>query len=45
MPASAPPPEDTFTRRPCALARSRSAKAIAIRHGPSVFVSSASRTT
>jgi hypothetical protein len=45
MPVSAPAPDDTLTRRPAGLARNRSAKAIAIRHGPSVLVSSASRTT
>src|SRR5919109_1555746 len=45
MPRSDPAPEETFTSRPCGLTRSRSAKAIASRHGPSVFVSSASRTT
>ncbi len=45
MPVSAPAPEDTLTSRPAGLARSRSANAIASRHGPSVFVSSASRTT
>jgi hypothetical protein len=45
MPVSAPPPEETFTSRPCGLSRSSGANAIAIRQAPSVLVSSASRTT
>ena len=45
MPVIAPAPEETLTSRPCGLARSRPAKAMASRHGPSVLVSSASRTT
>jgi hypothetical protein len=45
IPVSDPPPDDTFTSRPCPLSRSSGANAIAIRHAPSVFVSSASRTT
>jgi hypothetical protein len=45
IPVSCPPPEDTFTIRPWGLALSSGANAIASRHGPSVFVSSASRTT
>jgi hypothetical protein len=45
MSVSCPLPDDTFTSRPWPLARSSGAIAIATRHAPSVFVSSASRTT
>jgi len=45
MPVSDPAPDDTLTSRPCPLAASSGANAIATRHAPSVFVSSASRTT
>jgi hypothetical protein len=45
MPVSAPPPDDTFTSRPCPLPERSGANAIATRHAPKVFVSSASRTT
>jgi hypothetical protein len=40
-----PAPDDTFTSRPWPLSRSSGANAIATRHAPSVFVSSASLTT
>jgi hypothetical protein len=45
IPLSAPAPDETFTSRPCGLCWSSGANAIATRHAPSVFVSSASRTT
>jgi len=45
MPVKAPAPEDTLTSRPWPLAASSGANAIATRHAPKVFVSSASRTT
>jgi hypothetical protein len=45
IPVSCPAPDETFTIRPCGLARSSGANATASRHAPSVFVSSASRTT